>query len=87
MKPKKKKFTYGTCAFSRISPDPIQPTSKALNVVVSFDEALKLNIAIDECCRELNSYDRSTKAGRDAALNLTIFFDSNRIAVNEEKVK
>ena len=82
MEPRKKKFAYGTCGFSRI-----QSSAKSINVVVSFEEALKLSLAIDECCRELNSYDRSRKAGRDAALLLTLFLDSKRIAVNDDKVK
>ena len=82
MKPRKKKFTYGTCGFARST-----SSAKAVNIVVPFEEALKLSIAIDECCRELNSYDRSTKAGRDAALLLTVFLDSKRIAVNDDRLK
>jgi hypothetical protein len=86
VKPKKKKFTYGTCGYSRTSPRQVSAAMKAINIVVPFEEALKLGLAIDECCRELNTYDRSTKRGRDAALLLTVFLDSRRIAVNEDRV-
>jgi hypothetical protein len=72
MPPKKKQFTYGTCAFVRTSPTQLAPGTKVLNVIVPFEEALKLNLAVHECVSELNSYNRSTKAGRNAARNLTL---------------
>ena len=64
----------------------VLPTTKAVNVVLSFEEALKLNIAVDEGVRRLNSYNRATKAGKNAGLMLTIYLDQKRIAVNEDKV-
>ena len=84
----KKTSTFGTCAFAIISPSRKELTSKTkvLNIKIPFEEALKLNLAIDECVRELNSYKRSTTAGRRAALNLTILLDEERIAVNEDKL-
>ena len=84
--PKKKKYTFGTCAYSKTSPPQIAPTTKVINVILSFEEALKLNLAVDEGVRRLNSYNRATKAGKNAALNLTIYLDQKRIAVNEDKV-
>ena len=63
-----------------------RPTTKAVNVILPFEEALKLNIAVDEGVRQLNSYNRARKAGKRAALNLTIYLDQKRIAVNEDKV-
>ena len=86
MPPKKKQFTYGTCAFARTSPPRLTSGTKVLNVIVPFEEALKLNLAVQACVMELNSYNRSTKAGRDAAVNLTIYLDAKRVAVNEDRV-
>ena len=83
---KKKTYTFGTCSFARISPDQITPTTKVINVVLPFEDALKLNIGVLECVRKLNSYNRATKAGRDAALVLTISLGQKRIAVNEDHV-
>jgi len=83
---KKKNFTYGTCSFARTRPAAISPTTRVINVALSFEEALKLNIGVDECVRELNSYNRATKAGRDAALVLTIDLEQKRVAVNEGRV-
>ncbi len=86
MPPKKKQFTYGTCAFARTSPAQLAPGTKVLNIILPFEEALKLNLAVHECVSELNSYNRSTRAGRNAAMNLTVYLDMNRIAVNEDHV-
>lgn len=84
--PLKKKFTFGTCGYTRTSPKTLSSDSKAINILLPFEEALKLNLAVDECVRRLNSYNRSTKAGKSAALNLTVYFASKRIAINEDKV-
>ncbi len=88
-KNRNKKFTFGTCAYERTSParDKVSPATKVLNIVVPFEEALKLNLAVDECVRKLNSYKKSTTEGKRAAMNLTIYFDLSRIAVNETKTK
>ena len=61
--------------------------TKILNIVVPFDESLKLNLAIDECIRKLNKYKRSKKQGKRAALNLSINLSDSRLSVNETKLK
>ena len=83
-----KSYTFGTCAYDRTSPPrtTLSPETKVLNVFLSFEEALKLNLAIDECVRKLNAYKRSTSVGKAAAVNLTIHLDKDRITVNEGKV-
>lgn len=83
-----KKSSFGSCNFSHTSPtqSAMSPTTRSLNVVVSFEDALKLNLAIDECLRRLNKYNRSTKSGKNAALNLTIHLQAHRIAINEGKL-
>lgn len=80
-----KTFSFGSCEFSRLSPpkENLTSSSKKLNVVVPFEEALKLNLALDECVRKLNKYKRSTTKGKKAAVNLVIHFDVNRVSVNE----
>ncbi len=52
----RKTFASGGCKVAYIGP-PVSTFSRrtpALNVSVSFEEALKLNPAIDECVRQLN---------------------------------
>ena len=84
-----KQYTFRTCFYDRTSPaeKDLTPDTKAINIIIPFEESLKLNLAIDECVCKLNSYKKSTKEGKRAALNLTIYFDQNRIAVNEGKLK
>lgn len=86
--PATKKSTFGTCRYSKMSPgrSSLSPESKAVNIHLSFEEALKFNLAVDECVRKLNSYKRSTTVGKKAALNLTVYLGMERIAVNEGKL-
>lgn len=81
----KQKISFGSCDFDATSPpaSKLSPNTPALNVVVSFEDALKLNLAIQECLGKLNSYHRGTKAGRRTALNLAIYFDQKRVTVTE----
>ncbi len=57
-----------------------------LNVTLSFEDALKLSLAVDECVRQLNSYNRSDRAGKRSALNVTIHPSKPRITVNEASI-
>lgn len=84
----KKTFSFGGCTFSSTSPEwaKVTTNTKILNVQITFEEALKLSLAIDECVRKLNSYNRSTKAGKSMGLNLAVHVGTNRITINEEKV-
>lgn len=80
-----KTFSFGSCGFSKLSPPHTQfkPTIKKLNVSIPFEEALKFNLALDECVRKLNTYKRSTTKGKNAAVNIVIHFDVRRVSVNE----
>ena len=84
-----KTFTFGSCYFSHTSPaqEKLSASTRTLNIIVSFEDALKLNLAIDECLRRLNKYNRSTREGkRQRPVNLTVHLLANRIAVNEGKL-
>jgi hypothetical protein len=84
-----KQFTFGTCVYASTSPEQgtLSNQTKILNIVVPFEESLKLNLAIDECIRKLNKYKRSMKQGKRAALNLSINLSDNRISINEGKLR
>jgi len=55
-------------------------------IFLYFEEALKLHLAIGECIRKLNSYNRSTRAGKRTALNLAIHLSKGRVTINEAKL-
>lgn len=58
---------------------------KALNVHITFEEAMRLHLGIGEALAKLNKYDRSTKEGRQSAVNMCIFLEKHRITTNEGK--
>ena len=86
--PPLKKFAFGICKFGRTLPnvDTLSPDTQILNIEIAFEEALKLNLAIDECVRKLNSYKRSTTAGKRSGLNLAIHLSGGVITINEAKL-
>jgi len=83
-----KKATFGTCAYGRTSPpgDQLSPRTGILKVVLSFEDALQLNVAIDECVRKLNRYKRGGKVGKRAGLKIAIHLHQRRISVHEGKL-
>jgi len=83
-----KKDTFGTCAYDHTSPprENFTNQTKIVNVLLSFEEALKLNLAIDECVRKLNRYKKSTKIGKSAALLVAVHLELNRISIHESKL-
>ena len=82
----KRKSSFGTVRVDHFSP-PVKPeTPTAINIVVGFEDALKLQIGLQAILLKMNSYDRSTKDGKTAAVNLCVFTDEKRITINEDKV-
>jgi hypothetical protein len=37
---------FGACTFSKTSPVELAPSTRCINVVITFEEALKLNLAL-----------------------------------------
>lgn len=72
----------------RTSPklEDLSATTTMLNVTLSFENALKLSPAVEECLRQLNSYNRSDRARKRSALNLAIHLSQSRITVNEASI-
>jgi hypothetical protein len=83
-----KKSTFGTCAYNITTPprENLTANTKIINVILPFEEALKLNLAIDECIRRLNRYNKAKKVGKRVALNLAIHLDQSRVSVHEGKM-
>jgi hypothetical protein len=84
----KTKASIGTVAIDNFSPQRTDAWPPAINVTVSFEEALKLHLGLGQILGKLNSYSRSTKAGRDAGVNLCVFTTGTpQITINEARVK
>jgi hypothetical protein len=80
----KKKGTTGSCGFHSVSP---HTDAVSLNFQLKFEEALKLNIAIDEAVRQLNRLNRARKEGKSVGLSIIVHQDIHRITVTTDKLR
>jgi hypothetical protein len=80
------KGSFGSCGYDHTSPQQadLKSTTQVLNVVLSFEDALKLNLAIQEGLRKLNSYNRSMAKGKNKGLGLAVYLEKERITVTEK---
>lgn len=81
-------FSFGSCAFERLSPpaQKIQSNTKIINIKLTLEEALKINLAIDECIRKIHRYKGSSSAGKRALVNIAVHIQKRRITINEDQV-
>ena len=81
----KLKQTFGGCTFEGTSPKVANLSAQTpmLNLWMSFEKALKFSLAVQECVRKLNSYNRGAKAGRQTGLNVAVHLHKRRIKINE----
>ena len=81
------KSTFGGATLSHVSPTPTDAVQQALNVHVSFEKALKLHLPLGQVLGRINTYNRSTAAGKAAAVNLCVYPHRLRVTVNEGKLR
>src|SRR4051812_41854557 len=81
------KKSFGGVTIAHISPPVDQVAPKAMNVHLSFEEALKLHFGLGQLLGRINSYNRSTSAGRRAAANVCIYPHKLRITLNEGRLR
>lgn len=91
--PKSKAEDYhGGGRFERVLPNISDAQAvvggvKSVNLELTFEEALKLSLAIDSCLQKLNRYNRGTSEGRGMGMLLSIKMENSSVAVIEKKVK
>lgn len=85
---KLRKSVTGTCNVALVSPAnaPADGPGSVVNLTLNFEEALKLNLAIEAALHRINRYDRSTRAGKQAGLRLVVYLGKGRINVMEGNV-
>ncbi len=79
----KRKRTFGSVTVDHFSPPPAAESPKAVNIHLSFEEALKLHLGLGQLLGHLNGYNRSTRAGRRSGVNLCVYAHKQRITINE----
>ena len=68
---------------ARFSPSLSAEGPKAINIHISFEEAMRLHLGLGQALAKLNGYARSTKAGKRSAVNLCLYTEKQRITINE----
>lgn len=80
---RKKEGSFGACKFTSVSPKELRPETPALNIVLTFEEALKLNLALDEAVHHLGRYNRAFSEGKSAGVRIIVHLDKKRVRVQE----
>src|SRR5712691_6173563 len=78
---------HGLADYVRTQPDIAEQGVKSVNIEMTFEEALRLSLAIQSCVMQLNRYKRSATEGREMGMLLSIKTDSNTITVIEKRVR
>jgi hypothetical protein len=80
-----RKQATGTCDVAHVSPGgaPVTGPGSVVNLVLGFEDALKLNLALDEALHRVNRYNRGTVVGKRAGVRLVIYLGKRRINVME----
>jgi Glu-tRNA(Gln) amidotransferase subunit E-like FAD-binding protein len=81
------KKSFGTCQYLRTLPDrtSLSPSTQILNVQLTLAEAMKLQLALDECTRKIFRYKQSTKIAKEAVVTLGVHLQLSRVSVMEGK--
>jgi len=69
----KEKDSFGTLTVHHTNPDLQHRGLKGVNIVISFEEGLKLHLALWQALARLSTFNRATKAGKNAAVHLRLF--------------
>ena len=72
------KESFGACTYSTKSPSEISEGTPVVNLRLSFEEALKLNVALEACVQHLTRQDRSTPEKRRSGVKLIVHLDEKR---------
>jgi len=83
----KTKKSFGTATIDHFSPAKQDEWPKAINMHISFEEALRLHLGLGQLLGKLNSYNRATKQGRQSAVNLCVYPQGHQITINEGRVR
>lgn len=76
--PEPYKESFGACTYSAKSPAEIAQGTKVVNLRLSFEEALKLNVALSACVQHLTRQDRGTPEKRRKGVKLIVHLDEKR---------
>lgn len=76
--PESYKESFGGCTYSAKSPAALDVHTKVVNLRLSFEEALKLNVALGACVQHLTRQNRGTPEKRRSGVKLIVHLDEKR---------
>lgn len=78
-----KGMSCGSCTFDRLNPpkSDLTPNTPTINITISFEEGLKLNLALTARLLEINRLDRRMTEEKRAAINLSVNLDAQVLSV------
>ncbi len=78
-----KGMSCGSCTFERLNPPRTVLTAdtRTINIVIPFDEGLKLHLALLERLQEINRLDLRMTEGKRAAINLSVNLQAQVLSV------
>src|SRR5438105_4060992 len=82
--PEKKDDYHGKCRIERVSP-ALPESVKSANIELTFEEALKLSVAIQSAVLRLNRYNR--RGGVGESMGLCLSLKGHDLAIIEQTVK
>ena len=85
--PMKSTDYHGLATYSATQPDIAEKGIKSANIYLTFDEALKLSLAIQSCVLNLNKISKREAKGRDMGLLLSLKTATKTITVIEATVR
>jgi len=83
------KAAFATCAYSHTTParENLTPRTRILNVVVGYEEALKLQMGVQSALLQMSRYNFATRKGKRAAVLLAVHLDQNRLSLHEDSTR
>jgi hypothetical protein len=84
--PKPKQSSFGGANLARVGPFPAHGLPQTMNLTLSFEETLKLHLALGQVLAKLNGYNRATRAGRQSATVLAVYPYKKRAFVREGRL-
>jgi hypothetical protein len=85
--PMKAEDYHGLAEYVRTRPDVAAQGVKSINIEMSFEEAVRLSLAVQSRVMQLNRYKRSAKEGREMGMCLSVKTETNTITVIEKRVR
>lgn len=79
--------SFGTATVDHFSPPRQESWPRAINIHLSFEEALRLHLGLQHALPELNKVNRATTVGRRTAVNLCVHTEARRVTINAGRIR